>query len=156
MILEATLQRCRREVQTSEWLFISYSQWLNMNSPFPYDPGTCRWPVGMWFPFHQQSLTWNVTFPVRSKWKWSHIVRVWGVCLQTPSPAYLCALPLKDPQGRSLSQLPLKVTELSPLLPCQRNTLIWCLLNIPSFLPPQRESWFPSTDFSLSGHAKLN
>lgn len=150
MILGTTLQKCRREVRTSEWLFISYCQWLNMNSPFPYDPELAD--DLLVHDFHFVSSDWHEKNKIQRMFKMkmkSHCKRQ-RCALANIQQCLLVHLTSRRPQGRSLSQRHLKVIELSPLLPCQRNTLIWCLLTIPSFLSPQKEPWFPSADFSKS------
>lgn len=100
MILGTTLQKCWREVRTSEWLFISYYQWLNMNSPFPYDPLLAD--DLLVHDFHSVSSHWHEKrkLSVRSKGNWNHILRGWGAHLQTFSPTCTCALCfLKTPRS---------------------------------------------------------
>lgn len=145
MILGATLQTCQREVQTRKWLFLSYCQWLNMNSPFPSDPALADDLLVHNFHFISSHRHEDIKSTPRSTLRWNHIVRDRGARLQilhTPG----CALCLPRPQGPSLSQLhlALKANGLPPqLLPEQRNSPIRCLLTTPSSVSMERTivSW---------------
>lgn len=123
MILGTTLQTCRREVRTSEWLFISYCQWLNMNSPFPYDPRLAD--DLLVHDFHFVSSHWHekIKLSVCSKGKWNHIVRGWGAHLQIPRTAHSCALFPKTPRSVPFPTSLESHWTLSIAALCQRNKL---------------------------------
>lgn len=102
-ILGTTLQKCRREVQTSKWLFISCCQWLNMNSPFTYDPGLADDLLVHDFHFFSSHWHKDIKFTLCSILRWNDPVKG------------LCTLPPKDPRAHPFpnSASPWKATELS-------------------------------------------
>ena len=157
-ILGTTLQKCRREVQTSEWLFISCCQWLNMNSPFTYDPGLADDLLVHDFHFFSSHWHKDIKFTLCSILRWNDPVKGWGVHLQTSNTIYtLVHSASQRPHGPSLSQFrfPLKshwtvsvasrAKKSSELIPFDH-----------SFLSPPREPWFPDAVFSLLSHANID
>lgn len=150
MILGATLQKCQKEVQTKKWLFLSYCQWLNMNSPFPSDPALADDLLVHDFHFISSHRHEDIKSTLCSILRWNHIVRDQGVRLQIFHTTG-CVLCLPRPQDRSLSQLhfPLKATGLSPGC-CQNRETLWSDACWP-FLPlsPWREPSFPGAVFSF-------
>lgn len=142
MILGATLQKCQKEVQTKKWLFLSYCQWLNMNSPFPSDPALADDMLVHDFHFIISHRHEDIKSTLCSILRWNHIVRDQGVRLQIfhTTGCVLC-LPRSVPFPTSLS--PESHWTVPRLLPEQRNSLIWCLLTIPSSVSMERTiiSW---------------
>lgn len=125
MILGTTLQKCQREVQTSKWLFVSYCQWLNMNAPFPYDPGLAD--DLLVHDFHFISSHWHEDrkSTLRSKLRWNNIVRGWDVHLETYRNILLCTLPPKDPKASLFPNFTLPWKPLTCLGCCQGRETFW-------------------------------
>lgn len=167
-MLGTTLQKCWREVQTSEWLFISYCRWFNKNSPFAYDPGFANDPLV--HDFHFLSTHWHKRYKIHPTFSLKmklYCQRLRGAlvniqpCMQTcalcfPKPSrpdpFSTSSPLEKPlnclsscQGREvLWRLPF---DHSLLFVSTKRTVIswWCLLSFKSC----KDQWIPSQLTSL-------